>query len=106
MILAGGLLPLDLDSLDARVRGPAIAPTYDPLHSSAWTFEHCLNPPIVEVAHPSLDTTSARMLTGVGAKIDPLYATIDQDMRSDSLHGSDPFITLCRRFHFMLGHLL
>jgi len=87
MILAGGLLPLDLDVLDARMRRPAVAPAHDALHRRAWPLEDRFDPPIVEVAHPALDAASTRLFAGVRAKINPLYPTVDQDVRSDALHS-------------------
>jgi hypothetical protein len=87
LLLPSWLLPLNLDVFDLRVRWATITPADNALHCCLWPFEHRLDTPIVEVAHPPADAADARLLARIGAEINPLHAPIDQNVRPHSLHN-------------------
>src|SRR5262249_27246368 len=52
---AAGLFDLDHNIGDDRVGRAVLCPVHEPLDPFGRSFEDCLDPPIVEVAHPSVD---------------------------------------------------
>src|SRR5262249_27560915 len=89
-VLAGGLLPLDIDAVDAG-GGRAVEPP-PPLRFARriGAFEPRFAAPTVEVAPPPFDAGATGALTGRRAKVAPLNPPADRDVRSHPLHIETP----------------
>ena len=59
-----------------------MTPLYHRLYRVLFAFEDRLDASAVEVSHPSFDSSVPRCLACVGAVVDTLYLSGDEDVRS------------------------
>src|SRR5262245_18687047 len=90
VLLAGRLLPLDLDPINTRRSRAAIAPAYQAPDRIARPLIHCLDSPIVKITNPSFDAGNSRPIAGGSAKVDALHPPINEDARSHPFHIPAP----------------
>ena len=76
------LIPIDVNIIDSRCgrTGPEVLD--EALDLLLFTFNHCLDPPISYVPHPTGKTEGSRVSLSEISEIDPLDDTADKDVRS------------------------
>jgi hypothetical protein len=62
------------------MRWPGAAPGDHRLDVLILSFQHCFNPSVAEVLHPSGEVSLFRFIAGAGAEEDTLYPSADKEV--------------------------